>query len=69
MSPLSRIAMPWTVDHPPVSMRHLPLPVLAKAVQIANALLEHGHDEGAAIRIAIASAKAWAERRGLHAGT
>ena len=61
--------MPWTVERPPASMRHLPPPVLAKAVQIANALLEQGHDEGGAIRIAIASAKAWAERRGLHAGT
>jgi len=54
--------MPWTVERPPVSMRHLPLPVLAKAVQIANALLEQGRDEGSAIRIAIAGAKAWAAR-------
>jgi hypothetical protein len=38
--------MPWTLDRPPASMRHLPLPVLAKAVGIANALLAQGHDEG-----------------------
>jgi len=56
--------MPWTVDSPPASMRHLPWPVLEKAVEIANALLARGHDEGQAIRIAIASAKAWAARRG-----
>jgi uncharacterized protein YdaT len=56
--------MPWTVERPPASMRHLPLPVLEKAVDIANALLAQRHDEGRAIRIAIASAKAWAARRG-----
>jgi len=57
--------MPWTIERPPTSMRHLPLPVLEKAVEIANALLAQGSDEGRAIRIAIASAKAWAARRGL----
>jgi uncharacterized protein YdaT len=35
--------------------------VRCKAIEIANALLE----EGMAIRIAIAKAKEWAERRGL----
>jgi hypothetical protein len=44
---------------------NLPPPVLEKAVEIANALLEQGHDEGSAIRIAIASAKAWAARRAV----
>ncbi len=57
--------MPWTVERPPAAMIHLPPPVLAKAVEIANALLERGHDEGQAIRIAIATAWRWAERRGL----
>ena len=31
-----------------------------KAIEIANALLEEGYDEGKAIRIAIAKAKEWA---------
>jgi uncharacterized protein YdaT len=41
-------------------MRGLPLAVRAKAIEIANALLADGHDEGRAIRIAIAAAKKWA---------
>ena len=57
--------MPWTLDRPPAAMTHLPPIVLAKAVAIANALLEQGHDEGQAIRMAIAAAKRWAERRGI----
>jgi uncharacterized protein YdaT len=57
--------MPWTVDQPPASMKHLPLPVRAKAVDIANALLAEGMDDGMAIRIAITRAKQWAERRGV----
>ena len=57
--------MPWTYDDPPVSMRHLPPEVLAKAVDIANALLAAGRDEGSAIRIAISRAKEWGRRRGL----
>jgi uncharacterized protein YdaT len=35
-----------------------------RAIEIANALLEEGYDEGEAIRIAIAKAKEWAEDRG-----
>lgn len=53
--------MPWTAERYPVSMRHLPPWVRDKAVQIANALLEEGMDEGMAIRIAIAKAKEWAQ--------
>jgi uncharacterized protein YdaT len=54
--------MPWTLDRYPPAMRRLPLAVRAKAIAIANALLATGHDEGQAIRIAIAAAKAWAQR-------
>jgi uncharacterized protein YdaT len=57
--------MPWTADYFPVSMRHLDPPVREKAIEIANALLEEGMDEGRAIRIAIAKAKQWARRRGV----
>jgi len=41
-------------------MRQLPPLVRAKAIEIANALLAQGYDEGKAIRIAIAKAKEWA---------
>jgi uncharacterized protein YdaT len=44
-------------------MKHLSPLVREKAIEIANALLEEGMDEGKAIRIAIAKAKEWAERR------
>lgn len=57
--------MPWNEYYYPPSMGHLPPLVRRKAIEIANALLEEGQDEGKAIRIAIAKAKEWAERRGL----
>ncbi len=52
--------MPWAAERYPKSMQNLPAAVRAKAVEIANALLEEGMDEGKAIRIAIAKAKEWA---------
>lgn len=52
--------MPWTEQRYPPSMRHLTPSVRAKAIEIANALLDEGMDEGKAIRIAIAKAKQWA---------
>jgi uncharacterized protein YdaT len=57
--------MPWDEYFYPSAMEHLAPVVRRKAIEIANALLEEGHDEGMAIRIAIAKAKEWAERRGL----
>jgi uncharacterized protein YdaT len=57
--------MPWTDAYFPVSMRHLSEPARHKAIEIANALLAQGMDEGKAIRIAIARAKAWAVRHGV----
>ncbi len=53
--------MPWNDEYYPASMRNLAPRVRAKAIEIANALLAEGYDEGMAIRIAIAKAKAWAE--------
>lgn len=53
--------MPWNAAHFPRSMIHLSAPVRDKAVEIANALLDEGYDEGRAIRIAIAQAKRWAD--------
>lgn len=52
--------MPWDDKRYPASMNRLPTPVRAKAIEIANALLAEGLDEGKAIRIAIAKAKEWA---------
>jgi uncharacterized protein YdaT len=54
--------MPWDEDRYPASMRRLPPRVRRKAIEIANALLEEGYEEGLAIRIAIAKAKEWAAR-------
>lgn len=47
-------------------MQRLPDPVRAKAIEIANALLAEGMDEGKAIRIAIAKAKEWGYRHRTH---
>jgi uncharacterized protein YdaT len=58
--------MPWTIDRYPPAMSRLPIDVREKAIQIANALLDEGYDEGRAIRMAIAAAKRWALRAGVH---
>jgi uncharacterized protein YdaT len=42
-------------------MKNLPVRVRHKAVEIANALLEDGYEEGRAISIAIAQAREWTE--------
>ncbi|MDE2370813.1 MAG: hypothetical protein KGN16_17725 [Burkholderiales bacterium] len=55
--------MPWTPQEPPLSMRKMPPDVRRKAVEIANALLREGMDDGKAIRIATAKARAWALQR------
>jgi len=52
--------MPWNADRYPPAMRRLPPWVRLKAIEIANALLDEGHDEGQSIRIGIAKAKEWA---------
>jgi uncharacterized protein YdaT len=54
--------MPWNEVYYPASMRNLAPGVRRKAIEIANALLETGHPEGQAIRIAIAQAKRWASQ-------
>ena len=60
--------MPWNSTYCPVSMKNLPPVLREKAIEIANALLEEGMDEGKAIRIAIAKAKEWARGHdGLYA--
>jgi uncharacterized protein YdaT len=57
--------MPWDVEYYPQAMKHLTPLVRAKAIEIANAMLARGHDEGSAIRIAIAHAEEWAVHHGL----
>jgi len=57
--------MPWSSETFPPAMAHLPQRVREKAIEIANALLAEGYEEGRAIRIAIAQAKRWAEARGI----
>ena len=56
--------MPWTLERPPTAMTQLPRPVLDKAIEVANALYAQGYDEGRCIRVAIAVARRWAQRRG-----
>ena len=53
--------MPWNEWRYPVAMRHLAPATRSKAIEIANALLAEGMDEGKAIRIAIAKGKEWAQ--------
>jgi uncharacterized protein YdaT len=57
--------MPWNDAYYPTSMRHLSEVTRSKAIDIANALLAEGMEEGKAIRIAIAKAKEWAQDHGL----
>jgi len=57
--------MPWNESYFPPAMMHLHPVVRAKAIEIANALLEEGHNEGFAIRVGIARAKEWARRHGM----
>ena len=61
-SHLNGAFMPWTEKIFPPAMRNLDCRTRNKAVEIANALLEHGHDDGFAIRVAIARAHEWALR-------
>jgi len=51
---------PWSREYFPAAMRRLDTGIRDKAIEIANALLREGHDEGFAIRVGIAKAKEWA---------
>ncbi|WP_145408409.1 DUF2188 domain-containing protein [Paenibacillus xylanexedens] len=53
--------MPWNKHDYPVSMKNLEPRIRHKAIEIANALLEDGYEEGRAIPIATAKAEEWAE--------
>lgn len=56
--------MPWSDNDYPISLKNLTPEVRDKAIEIANALLEEGYEEGRAIAIATAKAEEWAEHRG-----
>lgn len=60
--------MPWNYSHFPQSMRNLAPLVREKAIEIANALLAQGYDEGKSIRIGIAQAKRWAADQEMSRG-
>lgn len=53
--------MPWKNGDYPESLKNFTAPIRDKAVEIANALLEDGMEEGRAIAIATAQAKDWGE--------
>jgi uncharacterized protein YdaT len=53
--------MPWKNGDYPESLKNFTAPIRDKAVEIANALLEDGMEEGRAIAIATAQAKEWGE--------
>ncbi|WP_168118848.1 DUF2188 domain-containing protein [Paenibacillus sp. HB172176] len=55
--------MPWTKDDYPDSLKNFMAPIRYKAIEIANALLEDGYEEGRAISIATEQAKEWGENR------
>lgn len=67
MNPQGPPTMPWNSGYFPASMQNLSEAARCKAIEIANALLAQGMDEGKAIRIAIAKSTAWALRHGLPA--
>lgn len=56
---------PWSPEYYPFAMDGLEPVVRNKAIEIANALLREGHDEGFCIRVAIARAREWADKRGM----
>lgn len=57
--------MPWTKDDYPASMKNLTTRVRNKAIDIANALLDEGWEEGRAIAIATEKAEEWARNRDI----
>ncbi|MBB6022916.1 uncharacterized protein YdaT [Paenibacillus sp. JGP012] len=58
--------MPWNKQDYPVSMKNLKPRIRHKAIEIANALLDDGYEEGRAIAIATAKAEEWDENHPDH---
>ncbi len=53
------IEMPWDTTDYPSSLKNLDTVTRKKAIDIANAMLDEGYDEGRAIPIATSQAKEW----------
>ncbi|MEC1550226.1 DUF2188 domain-containing protein [Bacillus rugosus] len=53
--------MPWSMKDYPASLKNLEKPVKKKAIEIANAMIDEGYEDGRAIPIATSKAKEWAE--------
>ncbi|MCP3030159.1 DUF2188 domain-containing protein [Halobacillus sp. A1] len=51
--------MPWDTNDYPSSLKNLNETVRKKAIEIANAMIDEGYDEGRAIPIATEQAKEW----------
>ncbi len=60
--------MPWNKKDYPQSMKNLDERVRDKAIEIANALLDEGYEEGRAIAIATSKAEEWDENHPAHGG-
>jgi uncharacterized protein YdaT len=58
--------MPWSKGDYPQSLKNFEPRIRNKAVEIANALLKDGYEEGRAIAIATSQAKEWAEDHSVH---
>jgi uncharacterized protein YdaT len=54
--------MPWSTENYPISMKNMKPEIRAKAIEIANRVLEQDGDDAKAIRIGISRAKAWSRR-------
>ena len=55
--------MPWYYGDYPPSYKNQPIKIRDKAVEIANALLEEGADEGIAIATGLKRAREWAKEQ------
>jgi uncharacterized protein YdaT len=53
--------MPWSMKDYPASLKNLEKPVKKKAIEIANAMIDEGYEDGRAIPIATSKAKEWVE--------
>lgn len=61
--------MPWNKQDYPVSMKNLEPRIRHKAIEIANALLDDGYEEGRSIAIATAKAEEWDENHPVSEGS
>ncbi|MDQ0269844.1 DUF2188 domain-containing protein [Cytobacillus purgationiresistens] len=51
--------MPWNTNNYPDSLKNLDTAIRKKTIEIGNAMMKDGYDEGRAIPIAINQAKEW----------